>query len=599
MRRHLLVVIAGLALATTLLPGSAQRVAAASIVVDSLLATVAVDDACTLPEALANAGADSAANPDCSAGAGADTITFSVAGTITLAGRTAIGTAVVIDGGGRVTVAGSTGTAILGVDGGGSLTLRGLTLAGGYGTYGGAVDNSGTLLIERSTIRDNIATMDGGAIDNYATLTVRDSSFIGNTATVHGGAISAYTGSTTSIVRSTFASNWSSLQGGAIFAFNGAVLSIANSTFAGNSAPTGGAIMTFGNATLVVENVTMSGNGASGSIGGLAADAASSVHVRNSIIAGNAGGDTSDPATTLDTGTHNLIGVATAGLLDPAGLADNGGPTQTVRLLATGAAAIDNGDAMTCAGAPVGGTDQRGLARPAGACDIGAVERDLVAPTTSAPAIGFRSGIAFSGKSPKARLVLSGSDGSGIGIVAYELQRRSGSGAWTAVALPAGATTWDTALTSGTPYRFRARAVDRDGNAGVTWAETDAVTVGLTQQGYAGIDYTRTWTTRTLAAYSGGSARSAKAARASARLTFTGRAVSVVLATGPARGKARIYIDGVYKETVDLRSPTAAQYRYQAFAKRWPTVGTHSVRVVVVGTAGRPRVDLDAFAVLR
>jgi hypothetical protein len=36
--------------------------------------------------------------------------------------------------------------------------------------------------------------------------------------------------------------------------------------------------------------------------------------------------------------------------------------------------------------------------------------------------------------------------------------------------------------------------------------------------------------------------------------------------------------------------------RQTAYQQSFAAVGTHTIRIVVVGTAGRPRVDLDAFA---
>jgi hypothetical protein len=55
-------------------------------------------------------------------------------------------------------------------------------------------------------------------------------------------------------------------------------------------------------------------------------------------------------------------------------LADNGGATQTMELLA-GSPAIDAGNDGLCAAAPVNNLDQRGIARPQGPhCDIGAFE---------------------------------------------------------------------------------------------------------------------------------------------------------------------------------------------------------------------------------
>jgi hypothetical protein len=92
--------------------------------------------------------------------------------------------------------------------------------------------------------------------------------------------------------------------------------------------------------------------------------------------------------------------------------------------------------------------------------------------------------------------------------------------------------------------------------------------------------------------------RSTKTAGRSVTYRFTGRAVSFVSTRASSRGSARIYIDGSYMRTVSLASSTTA-YRYLAFTRRWTTSGTHTIKVVVVGTAGHPRVDVDAFAVLK
>ena len=63
----------------------AQTVSAATITVNSLGDTIAGDGQCTLREAMTNANADNqSGSTDCVAGAGADVISISVAGTINL-----------------------------------------------------------------------------------------------------------------------------------------------------------------------------------------------------------------------------------------------------------------------------------------------------------------------------------------------------------------------------------------------------------------------------------------------------------------------------------------------------------------------------------
>jgi hypothetical protein len=55
-----------------------------------------------------------------------------------------------------------------------------------------------------------------------------------------------------------------------------------------------------------------------------------------------------------------------------------------------------------------------------------------------------------------------------------------------------------------------------------------------------------------------------------------------------------VYVDGVYRTTVSLYASTYTS-RAIAYALNWSANGTHSIKIVVVGTAGRPRVDVDGF----
>ena len=74
--------------------------------------------------------------------------------------------------------------------------------------------------------------------------------------------------------------------------------------------------------------------------------------------------------------------------------------------------------------------------------------------------------------------------------------------------------------------------------------------------------------------------------------------VALVAPKGPSRGSVKVYVDGVYVSTVSLhRSSYLA--RVIVFAKAWPTKAAHTVKLVVVGTAGHPRVDVDGFVVIR
>jgi len=95
-------------------------------------------------------------------------------------------------------------------------------------------------------------------------------------------------------------------------------------------------------------------------------------------------------------------------------------------------------------------------------------------------------------------------------------------------------------------------------------------------------------------AYWGGAARKSSTAGAKASLTFTGRSIAWVARTGPDRGKAQIYINGTHLVTVDLYSATAQAQRV-VWARSWSTASERKVTIRVVGTTGRPRIDLDAL----
>ena len=222
--------------------------------------------------------------------AGADTITFDQAGTITLD---------VIEGSidgvngleinDDLTIEGdldNDGTPDVTLDGdaeqeskrvmwvgNSTVTLNGLVITGGNansagafgpGNNGGAIFNrNGILTVSNSTITGNESRDSGGGIYSFGevadgtTTTVTNSTISGNTAGSQGGGLAnvAYLSSAASVP-------------------NAAVMTIANSTITGNSANVGGGISNLGQradngAVIVVNNSTISGNTATFAGGGL------------------------------------------------------------------------------------------------------------------------------------------------------------------------------------------------------------------------------------------------------------------------------------------------------------------------------------------
>jgi hypothetical protein len=333
----------------------------------------------------------------------------------------------IVDGGGLVTLDGEDLRQLFLVLTGGNLTLKNIVLSrgrfsGGGGavynstggvlsldevdinrcyadaTGGGGIYNAGTLTVNRSTLRDNVATISsGGAIANVGagTVAVRDSTFSGNSALNYGGAIYQQNGGPTTLENVTLSGN-TAAWGGAIAHIG--VLHLTNVTFAGNIADTGGGLYAHMWSTQnTLLNVTMNANRAD--TGGGIYNESISMTLKNTIVANSRDrADTSDSLNCDSNGApttsfgHNIIsdGSCFAGTtgdqtntnpqLGP--LADNGGPTLTVMPLAA-SPAINNG---TNSGCPA--RDQRGARRPFGpTCDVGAVEYGAQPPLLWLPVV--------------------------------------------------------------------------------------------------------------------------------------------------------------------------------------------------------------------
>ena len=268
---------------------------------------------------------------------------------------------------------------------------------------GGAIYINGQakLRLTNTLLNDNQAGHGGGAIvlDSAGTRTLENNTFSGNRAST-GGAIQIIQTSNSDVTlrNNLFAQNTSNSAvsgGGALYISQSsipAVLLIENNTFYANQAVNlGGAVYSSGTSQL--RNNTFSHNtasGADGSGGGsLLLSAPAGTDLFNNIFANAvSGGECISLGSTYTTGSFNLVEDGSPACASLAGtivsdpmlgpLADNGGPTHTMALLA-GSPAINAGDNTNCTT-----TDPRGVARPQGsACDLGAYE--YIHPPTPTP----------------------------------------------------------------------------------------------------------------------------------------------------------------------------------------------------------------------
>jgi hypothetical protein len=182
-------------------------------------------------------------------------------------------------------------------------------------------------------------------------------------------------------------------------------------------------------------------------------------------------------------------------------------------------------------------------------------------------------------------------------IAGYEVESSRSGGAWTpAVALGAAKRDTTYTLKYATSYRFRVRAVDAAGN----WSPWvgGAVNPWLTpvDDRSASIARGRSWsgTSRTAAYRSTLLGSTQKGASLS--FAFTGHAIAVVGPRSLSHGRAQVYVDGVYIQTINMRT-TASTSRVVAFTRAFPGGGKHKIRLVVVGKDPARLFRLDAFVV--
>lgn len=350
-------------LAVALMLGQTPTVNAkpsAMIVVNSLADTSGGPN-CTLRDAILSADWNFVWG-GCTAGSpGADTITFSVTGTITLTGG--LGGPFANE---PLTIIGPAG---------------GITIDGGGAFPAFYVGNDQSLSISNLTIANTISNSAGGAISVWCTncaANVDSMTFIGNTVNGGlwaGGALFSSVGATVNVSNSTFISNTTPGSGGALA--NYGTLNVTNSTFVSNTAPNGAAITNQYTGTTTIVNSTFQGNVGNGSI----QTSGNAITVRNTIIANtsarNCNGSVIDGGFNLQYGgtVASSCGAAIPTSNPLLGLLGNyGGATQTIPLLPDSPAINAVIGNANCAA-----TDQRGIKRAVGLwCDIGAYEAAAV-----------------------------------------------------------------------------------------------------------------------------------------------------------------------------------------------------------------------------
>lgn len=214
-----------------------------------------------------------------------------------------------------------------------------------------------------------------------------------------------------------------------------------------------------------------------------------------------------------------------------------------------------------------------------------AVTGDTTKPTfTTAPSVKIRNATVSTTSVPvtvtwKAadNTVLKGSSGTAPSVASF--------GATT--------TSWSTAGKAGSAVTYGLRATDMAGNYTAASVSRTAAIIQETSAVRTG-----SWSAKSSSSYLGGKSLTSSSKNASLSWTFTGRSVGWVVSRASTSGQAYVYVDGKKTATVDLKS-SSTLYRQTIWSTSWSTSAKHTLKIVVVGTSGRPAITTDGITYIK
>lgn len=221
---------------------------------------------------------------------------------------------------------------------------------------------------------------------------------------------------------------------------------------------------------------------------------------------------------------------------------------------------------------------------------------DETAPVVGVPSVRVGTGTVAA---TSMRLTISWTaDDDDSGLARFDIRRRVDGGTAALLATASAATRSVTvSVVPGHRYEYTIEGIDLAGNRSAPMS-TGELRPTLYAEGTSLATYAGTWTRATSATSIGGATKTSSRIGASMTYTVSGRALAWVAPKGSRMGRAKVYVDGVYKGTINLYQ-TASSYRQVAFQYAWPTSGSHTLKLVLVGPASHPRVDVDGLIVVR
>ncbi|MGQ0464689.1 MAG: hypothetical protein ACT4QG_05135 [Sporichthyaceae bacterium] len=148
--------------------------------------------------------------------------------------------------------------------------------------------------------------------------------------------------------------------------------------------------------------------------------------------------------------------------------------------------------------------------------------------------------------------------------------------------------------TAGATYYLRTRI--RDGGGNVT--EWGAPAIAWVPYDDRSLTASGTWKAATGASNFAGTLRTATKAGAALSKSFHGSYFPVIAQTCSTCGQFKVFLDGVLLKTVDTRS-SSTKSRQVVWSITKPILDRRTLKIVVVGTKGRPTVRIDGFVARR
>ncbi len=179
------------------------------------------------------------------------------------------------------------------------------------------------------------------------------------------------------------------------------------------------------------------------------------------------------------------------------------------------------------------------------------------------------------------------------GVASYTLQRKVDSGAFANVTLGSPtATSITQTLAPGHSYQYQVRATDKAGNTSA-YTAFGVFKLNLVQENAPGVAYSAGWTRQALAGSSGGFVDFSTVNGKTVTFTLKAKEFAWVSTKATNRGIGSVKFDATTPVNVDTKGTTTSAETI-VFAQAY-VFGTHTFVIKNLGTAGRPRIDLDAF----